>query len=51
MISRGGPDAVVLEAILLGARARIEARIEVAVDSHLAAISDFRIWEGKICNW
>lgn len=43
MISRGKPDAVVLEAIPLGARARTGARIEVAVDSHLAVISDFRI--------
>lgn len=51
VISRGKPDAVVLEAILLGARPRIEVRIEVAVDSHLVAISDFRIWEGKICNY
>lgn len=48
VISRGKPDAVVPEAILLGARPRIEVRIEVAVDSHLVAISDFRIWEGKI---
>lgn len=51
VISRGKPDVVVLEAILLGARPRIEVRIEVAVDSHLVAISDFRIWEGKICNY
>lgn len=48
VISRGKPDAVVPEAILLGARPRIEVRIEVAVDSHLVAISDFRIWKGKI---